>query len=81
MQLLIDIVPILPVLIQEFFKFLLILQNQIGKTAGSQLRGDGIDAAAYSIHSNFQPGHRYPSILDRAFYFTANRPKRQPVNR
>ena len=61
LQLLIDIIPIGPVVLQEIFKFRLILQHQIRKTRSGQRRRHIFNAARNGGHSQFKPSHSHTS--------------------
>ena len=78
-QVLVDIVPIFPVLLQEGLKLLLILNAQIRKPQPRQGRRQGVYASLGRIQGNFQPRHGGILLFTILFaYFTTNCGKIQP---
>ena len=67
LEVLIDVVPVVPVALQEFLEFLLVLDDQVGEALGGEPGHHGADAVGFGINGNFKPCHVITSLS--ACYF------------
>ena len=81
LQVFVDIIPIGPVLIQEGFKFLLILQHQVGKTAGGEGSCHCVNATGEGVDGKFQPLHGVPPSFTEINSFTILQQNSGKLNR
>ena len=80
LKILVNIVPICPVFLQKCLKFRLILNDQIGKPPGGQLRRHGVHRIGRGIHGYLQPCHKLVAPFDSSLYSTAKPEKTQHKN-